>query len=78
MSAAHTINSSSSEQQSPLAAGLYLVATPIGNLEDITFRAVNILKACHRILAEDTRHSRVLLDHYGIRKPVEPYHDFNK
>ncbi|HAO98545.1 MAG TPA: 16S rRNA (cytidine(1402)-2'-O)-methyltransferase, partial [Fibrobacteres bacterium] len=49
-----------------------------GNLEDITFRAVNILKACHRILAEDTRHSRVLLDHYGIRKPVEPYHDFNK
>jgi len=62
----------------PLAPGLYLVATPIGNLEDITFRAVRILKSCDRILAEDTRHSRILLDHYGVRKPVEPYHDFNK
>lgn len=62
----------------PLSPGLYLVATPIGNLEDITYRAVRILKSCDRILAEDTRHSRVLLDHYGIRKPVEPYHDFNK
>ncbi len=62
----------------PLDPGLYLVATPIGNLEDITFRAVRILKSCDRILAEDTRHSRVLLDHYGVRKPVEPYHDFNK
>ena len=62
----------------PLAPGLYLVATPIGNLEDITFRAVRTLKSCNRILAEDTRHSRILLDHYGIRKPLEPYHDFNK
>jgi 16S rRNA (cytidine1402-2'-O)-methyltransferase len=62
----------------PLDPGLYLVATPIGNLEDITFRAVRILKSCDRILAEDTRHSRVLLDHYGVRKPLEPYHDFNK
>lgn len=62
----------------PLPAGLYLVATPIGNLEDITFRAVRVLKTCDRILAEDTRHSRVLLDHYGVRKPLEPYHDFNK
>lgn len=62
----------------PLDPGLYLVATPIGNLEDITFRAVRVLKSCDRILAEDTRHSRVLLDHYGVRKPLEPYHDFNK
>lgn len=62
----------------PLSPGLYLVATPIGNLEDITYRAVRVLKSCDRILAEDTRHSRVLLDHYGVRKPVEPYHDFNK
>lgn len=61
-----------------LDPGLYLVATPIGNLEDITYRAVRVLKSCDRILAEDTRHSRVLLDHYGARKPVEPYHDFNK
>jgi 16S rRNA (cytidine1402-2'-O)-methyltransferase len=62
----------------PLAPGLYLVATPIGNLEDITFRAVRVLRSCDRILAEDTRHSRVLLDHYSVRKPLEPYHDFNK
>jgi 16S rRNA (cytidine1402-2'-O)-methyltransferase len=61
-----------------LAPGLYLVATPIGNLEDITYRAVRVLRDCDRILAEDTRHSRVLLDHYGVRKPIEPYHDFNK
>ena len=61
-----------------LAPGLYLVATPIGNLEDITYRAVRVLKSCNRILAEDTRHSRILLDHYGIRKPLGPYHDFNK
>lgn len=63
---------------SALSPGLYLVATPIGNLDDITFRAVKVLRGCDRILAEDTRHSRVLLDHFGVRKPVEPYHDFNK
>ena len=67
-----------SARTTPLAPGLYLVATPIGNLEDITFRAVRVLKSCDRILAEDTRHSRVLLDHFGIRRPLEPYHDFNK
>jgi len=66
------------EAEKPLDPGLYLVATPIGNLEDITFRAVRVLKSCDRILAEDTRHSRILLDHYGVRKPLEPYHDFNK
>ncbi len=63
---------------SALAAGLYLVATPIGNLEDITFRAVRILKTVDLILAEDTRHSRVLLSHYGIARPSESYNDFNK
>lgn len=68
----------SAAEISPLPPGLYLVATPIGNLEDITFRAVRVLRSCDRILAEDTRHSRVLLDHYGVRKPLEPYHDFNK
>jgi 16S rRNA (cytidine1402-2'-O)-methyltransferase len=57
---------------------LYLIATPIGNLEDITFRAVRLLKAADLILAEDTRHSRVLLQHYGIARPVESYNDFNK
>jgi 16S rRNA (cytidine1402-2'-O)-methyltransferase len=69
------------EARDPLAApapGLYLVATPIGNLEDMTYRAVRILKACDLILAEDTRHSRVLLGHYGIARPSESYNDFNK
>lgn len=69
------------ETPDPLSApapGLYLVATPIGNLEDITYRAVRILKAADLILAEDTRHSRVLLGHYGIARPSESYNDFNK
>ncbi len=57
---------------------LYIVATPIGNLEDITYRAVRILKEVPLILAEDTRHSRLLLDHYEIRTRTESYHDFNK
>jgi 16S rRNA (cytidine1402-2'-O)-methyltransferase len=57
---------------------LYIVATPIGNLEDITYRAVRILKEVPLILAEDTRHSRLLLEHYSISTPMESYHDFNK
>lgn len=57
---------------------LYIVATPIGNLEDITFRAIRILKEVPLVLAEDTRHSRLLMDHYDIRTPMESYHDFNK
>ena len=57
---------------------LYLVATPIGNLEDITYRAVRILQEVSLILAEDTRHSRLLMEHYEIRTPMESYHDFNK
>lgn len=57
---------------------LYIVSTPIGNLEDMTYRAVRILKEVPLILAEDTRHSRILLDHYSISTPVESYHDFNK
>ena len=57
---------------------LYLVPSPIGNLADITFRAVEILKSVDLILAEDTRTSSVLLRHYAIDKPVSPYHQHNE
>ncbi len=57
---------------------LYIVATPIGNLEDITFRAVRILKQVDLIAAEDTRHSRKLLEHYGITTPVTACHEHNE
>jgi 16S rRNA (cytidine1402-2'-O)-methyltransferase len=53
---------------------LFIVATPIGNLEDITFRAVKVLKEADIILAEDTRHSKILLDKYGIDKKMLSYH----
>ena len=57
---------------------LYLVATPIGNLADITYRAVETLRSVDLIAAEDTRHSRILLDHYGVAAPVTSYHEHNK
>lgn len=57
---------------------LYLVATPIGNLEDFTFRAVNVLKSVDKIYAEDTRNSIVLLNHYDIKTKLESYHEFNQ
>ena len=58
--------------------GLYLVATPIGNLEDISYRAVRILTEADLIAAEDTRHSRVLLEHYDIATPVMSLHEHNE
>ena len=57
---------------------LYLVATPIGNLADITYRAVEILKTVDKIYAEDTRNSSVLLRHYNITTHLESYHEFNQ
>jgi 16S rRNA (cytidine1402-2'-O)-methyltransferase len=57
---------------------LYLVPTPIGNLKDITLRAFDILKEVDLILAEDTRTTSHLLTHYGIRKPLSPYHQHNE
>jgi 16S rRNA (cytidine1402-2'-O)-methyltransferase len=57
---------------------LYLVATPIGNLEDITLRAVRVLKEAEMVAAEDTRTARILLRKYGIETPVISYHDYNK
>jgi 16S rRNA (cytidine1402-2'-O)-methyltransferase len=57
---------------------LYLVATPIGNLEDITYRAVRLLGECDLIACEDTRQTRKLLDHYGIQKPTVSYHEHNE
>ena len=57
---------------------LYLIPSPIGNLADITFRAIEILKSVDLILAEDTRTSSVLLNHYHVQKPVSPYHQHNE
>jgi 16S rRNA (cytidine1402-2'-O)-methyltransferase len=61
----------------PIAPGLHVVATPIGNLRDITLRALGTLAAADAVIAEDTRVSRTLLAHYGIATPLVTYHEHN-
>ncbi len=63
---------------SPLLSGLYIVSTPIGNLDDITFRALEVIKNSDIILCEDTRRSLKLLQHFNIKKKLIPYHKFNE
>ena len=57
---------------------LYIIATPIGNLEDITLRALRVLREVDWIACEDTRQTRKLLDHFGIDKPMVSYHEHNE
>jgi 16S rRNA (cytidine1402-2'-O)-methyltransferase len=64
--------------ETPLAPGLYLVATPIGNLEDITLRALRVLRLADRIACEDTRQTQKLLNHFDIRTPTVSYHMHNE
>src|SRR5215469_18732780 len=71
-------NDSNELQTAPLAPGLYLVATPIGNLGDITLRGLDVLRRVDRIACEDTRQTQKLLNHFGIATPTESCHEHNE
>ena len=65
-------------KKNEIKAGLYIVSTPIGNLDDLTVRALTVLKSSDYILCEDTKRSSKLLNHYNLKKKLISYHKFNE